>query len=248
MEIKELKIEHDGRCNDGVFYIPDADTYPLIIMSHGYNGHASDFEKAGPFFAEHGIGVISYTFCGGTTRDTSGFPTTSMTLFTEKEDLLAVLRLAQSYKEVQKDSIFLFGASQGGMISALVAAEVEEEIRGLILQYPALCIPDDWNTHFKDEKDIPEQMDLWGMDLGHDFFATLRDFRVYETITTYKRPVLVMHGDQDAVVPVSYGIEAAGRYKNARLEIFHGEGHGFSAEGEKTMQEMVLAFIFGELH
>ena len=76
MKINELKILHNGRCSDVVCYRPDGlDKYPVVIFSHGYNGHKSDFEISAKYFAENGIGAVCHTFCGGSTRDESGFGT-----------------------------------------------------------------------------------------------------------------------------------------------------------------------------
>ena len=69
MKKRELTIEHHGRCVDGYFYEPDTKEYPLIIMSHGYNGHKSDFDISAEYFANNGIGAVCYTFCGGSVRD-----------------------------------------------------------------------------------------------------------------------------------------------------------------------------------
>ena len=52
MKINELKILHNGRCSDVVCYRPDGlDKYPVVIFSHGYNGHKSDFEISAKYFA-----------------------------------------------------------------------------------------------------------------------------------------------------------------------------------------------------
>ena len=136
MEIIELKVPHNGRCSDIVFYKPDGvEKYPIIIFSHGYNGHKSDFDISAKYFAENGIGAVCHTFCGGSTRDESGFGTTNMTLFTEKEDLIAIINEVKNWEHT--DKIFLFGASQGGMVSAMTAEELEDDIDGLILLFPA---------------------------------------------------------------------------------------------------------------
>ena len=169
MEIVELKVPHNGRCSDIVFYKPDGvEKYPIIIFSHGYNGHKSDFDISAKYFAENGIGAVCHTFCGGSTRDESGFGTTNMTLFTEKEDLIAIVDEVKRWE--QTDKIFLFGGSQGGMVSAMTAEEIEEDIEGLILLYPAFCIPDNWNERFPRLEDIPDSEELWGMTLGRKLF------------------------------------------------------------------------------
>ena len=46
-----------------------------------------------------------------------------------------------SYTDSEK--ILLMGCSQGGFVSALVAAKNNFPIEKLVLFYPALCIPDD---------------------------------------------------------------------------------------------------------
>jgi len=244
MKIENIKLEHLGRTSDIVFYRPDGEgKFPLVILSHGFNGHKSDFEITAQYYAANGIAAICHTFCGGSTRDESGFPTTSMTLFTEKEDLLAILEEAKTRDCIDTDNIFLFGGSMGGMVSAMAAEEKLEDIKGLILLYPALCIADNWRDNFKTIEEIPKVQDLWGMNLGYDFFISIRDYYVKKELGKYEGPVLIMHGTEDEVVPFTYGEWAAKHYKNARLEVFKEEGHGFSAEGDRRMEAMMLYFI-----
>ena len=46
MEKTELLITHHGRTLHGYFFKPKATRkFPLVIMSHGYNGYKDDFEK-----------------------------------------------------------------------------------------------------------------------------------------------------------------------------------------------------------
>lgn len=171
MEKKELLITHHGRTVHGYFFKPKATRkFPLVIISHGYNGYKDDFEKTAEYLADAGIASVAFTFCGGSTRDESGFPTTQMTLFTEKDDLIAIFERMEQEASVDKDHIFLFGASQGGLISAMAAEEYKEKIAGMILLYPALCIADNWRERFASEDDIPKELDFWGMQLGDVFF------------------------------------------------------------------------------
>lgn len=242
MEIVNLKVPHNGRCSDIVFYKPDVvEKYPVIIFSHGYNGHKSDFDISAKYFAENGIGAVCHTFCGGSTRDESGFGTTNMTLFTEKEDLMAIINEVKNWEHT--DKIFLFGASQGGMVSAMTAEELEDDIEGLILLYPAFCIPDDWNERFPKLEDISDSEELWGMTLGRIFFETIHGHSVKEMLGKYSKNVLIMHGIEDTVVSYEYAKWAESTYKNAKLEIFNNEGHGFSDNGNRRMEAMALYFV-----
>lgn len=244
MKIENMKLEHLGRTSDIVFYRPDGEgKFPLVILSHGFNGHKSDFEITAKYYAANGIAAICHTFCGGSTRDESGFPTTSMTLFTEKEDLLAILEEAKTWDCIDADNIFLFGGSMGGMVSAMAAEEKLEDVKGLILLYPALCIADNWRDNFKTIEEIPKVQDLWGMNLGYDFFISIRDYYVKKELGKYEGPVLIMHGTEDEVVTISYGEWATKHYKNARLEVFNEEKHGFTEDGNRRMEAMMLYFI-----
>ena len=244
MKDKQLKASHHGRTVYGRAYFPDSDKrYPTVIISHGFNGDMDVFDSTARRFAQNGIGAVCYTFCGGSTRDSSGFASTEMTVFTEKEDLLAVIDTISDWECVDRENIFLFGESMGGLVSALTAKEIGSSIRGLILYYPALCVADDWRKHFPKVEDIPDEHELWGLKLGRCFFESIHDFDVFEAIKGYKNNVLILHGEEDAVVPVDYSKKAAKLYENARLELFEHEGHGFSQESSDRMEELALEFF-----
>lgn len=242
--MQEIKIPHHGRRIDGIVYRPEGDgRFPVVIFSHGFNGHQSDFGHITQLLADSGIGSVCFNFCGGGLRDTSGFSTTKMSLLTERDDLFAVLDEVRYWDWVDADHIYLFGASQGGMVSALVAEKREEQIKAMMLLYPAFCIADDWQKRFPTKEDVPEQIVLWDVPLGRTYFDAVRNFRIDEQTGKFTRPVLIMHGTEDGVVPIAYSEQAVGRYSDARLEVFPGEGHGFTPDGDKRVAEMVLVFV-----
>ncbi|MDE7045653.1 MAG: S9 family peptidase, partial [Acetatifactor sp.] len=121
--------------------------------------------------------------------------------------------------------------------------EHAHEIKGMILLFPALCVADNWNERFPSVDAIPQQYDVWGVPLGKSFFETLHGFDIFENIGKYSGNVLIMHGDKDDIVPVEYSERAREIYQNSRLEIFHGEGHGFSVAGNDKVIHMLIEFI-----
>lgn len=151
-----------------------------------------------------------------------------MSLFTEKEDLVAVLESVKKWDRVDKNNIFVLGMSQGGAVSALAADEHAEDIRGLVLVFPAFCIPDDWNKWFPTRESIPDRYEFWEVTLGRPYIEAVHGYDIYEHIGKYDREVLIFHGDKDEVVPIRYGLRAAELYPNAKIEVYEGEGHGFS--------------------
>jgi pimeloyl-ACP methyl ester carboxylesterase len=195
------------------------------------------------YLASNGIAAVCFDFCGGSVHSKSELSTREMTLFTEKEDLCAVIEEVKNWDTIDNENIFVFGGSQGGMVSALVAEEYKDVIKGLLLLFPAFCIPDNWNAEYPTLDSIPETRELWGVILGRAYFEAIHGFDVFNTIGKYGRKVLIFHGDKDGIVPLEYGEKAASIYPDARLEVFEGEGHGFSEAGNSRVIEMTYEFI-----
>ncbi|MBQ8202043.1 MAG: alpha/beta fold hydrolase [Clostridia bacterium] len=216
---------------------------PAVILSHGYNGCHSDFGAECRTFAQHGFIAYSFDFCGGSTRSRSTGKSTDMTLFTEKQDLLDVFDHISAMEQVDEASVFVLGGSQGGIVTALAAEERAEQLRGMILYFPAFNIPDDWRNRFGPVETIPETYEFWGLTLGRNFFAAMKDFVPYNHIGGFKGPVLILQGDKDGIVAPSVAWRASRKYENAELVILKGEGHGFSAEGTKTAIEKALQMM-----
>ena len=74
---------------------------------------------------------------------------------------------------VDAEQIFLLGASQGGVVSAITAAEHTDEIRGLILLYPAFVLIDDAKERFARVDEIPEKYFHMWMTVGKTYFENL---------------------------------------------------------------------------
>lgn len=244
MQKKELHISHHDRTTSYVFYEPEnVEKYPLVIFSHGYNGHRYDFEKTCEYFVGEGIACASISFCGGSTRDDSGYPTTQMSLITEKEDLLALFESLVLEDKVLSDKVFLFGCSQGGLVSALSAAELKNKLAGLVLLFPALHIPYEWREKFPSLEGLVDEVEFWGLKLGKKFLIDMYDLYSFDVIGAYEGPVLILQGTEDRIVSLDTANKGRNAYKNCKLELFTGEGHGFSEDGNRRMEAMALYFI-----
>lgn len=244
IQTEEIRIPNGEKEIFGVLYKPETDgKCPVVILSHGYNGSNADFVGECEYFASMGIAAFAYDFCGGSVNSKSSGESTDMTVFTEKEDLKAVLDYIRTLEIVDPEQIFLFGGSQGGLVTALTAEERAEDVKGLVLYFPAFNIPDDWRNTYPTVEEIPEILEFWGLNLGKEFFVSLHDFETFENIGTFHENVLIIHGDEDAIVPLSYAIKAQETYENAELVILPGEGHGFSEEGGVEARELAGRFI-----
>jgi pimeloyl-ACP methyl ester carboxylesterase len=56
-------------------------------------------------------------------------------------------------------------------------------------------------------------------------------------------PTLVVWGDADPIIPVDHALEAHGRIRGSRLEIFEGVGHFPHCEAPTRFVDVVTAFI-----
>ena len=244
MRTEHIVISHHGRTVHGVFRAPEGGgPFPAVLMSHGYNGCMTDFDATAECLAEAGIASVAYTFCGGSTRDTSGFPTTQMTLFTEREDAVALLDWLKENPLIDTRHIFLFGGSMGGLVSVLTASERPGDAAGLALLFPALCVPDNWRERFPNVEDIPETMDFWDLTLGRGFFTAMRDLDVFSLLPALAQPTVIFQGNQDPIVPLADSERAEKMFPNARLHVFPGEGHGFSPESSRQVDVLLRDFV-----
>ena len=242
--MEDYTIAYGEKTVFGRLYTPDGEgKYPAVILSHGFNGTNSDFVKECRYYAEHGYVAYALDFCGGSGRSRSSGKSTDMTLTSEKEDLLAVFEHIRSLDNVDSDHIVLFGGSQGGLISALAAAELGDKVACLPLYFPAFNIPSDWRANHPNLDAEPETFDFWGLKMGKGFIEDLYDIDVFETIGNYKGDVLIIHGTEDTIVAMTYARRAVDTYDNAELITMPGEGHGFSPAGGQTAMEYVLEFM-----
>lgn len=242
--VEELIIKDGEKEIYGKIYKPAKQgVYPAIILSHGYNGCNSDFIKECRYYAENGYVAYAYDFCGGSTKSKSSGQSTNMTIFTEKADLITVFNYIKTLDIVNEEEIFLFGGSQGGLVTALSCEELKSEVKAMILYYPALNIPDDWRNIFKSVEEIPDTYDFWGLKLGKNFFTSIRDFYTFDNIGGFDKNVLIIHGDKDEIVSLNYSEQAKNKYTNLELVVLPGEGHGFTPNGGTTAMNKVLAFM-----
>lgn len=242
---KELYAERDGNQIYGVAYIPQGagEQMPAVIFSHGFGGNYQVGAQYAEALAEKGYVVYCFDFCGGSPGSRSGGSTLEMSIFTEQADLEAVITMLQSLDYVDNDNLFLMGTSQGGAVSAITAAVHQEEIRGAILLYPAFCLVDQTKERFASVEDIPDTYFSMWMTIGRAYAENLLDYDIYEAISGYEKDVLLLHGDADNIVPLSYSEKALEIYSSARLEVFPGAGHGFYGEDAQQAIHLMLEYL-----
>jgi putative redox protein len=201
---------------------------PALVISHGFPHltqggklSARSFpELAERIATEMGWMVLVYTFrgCGDSGGDFS--------LLGWRDDLLSAARFLRVNQGVH--GVWCAGFGTGGALS-LCAAGIDTEIRGVAtLGAPADF--DDWANHPRRllqharETEIirsaayPPAFDAWAREI--------RQVRAVAAVEALRpRPLLVMHGSDDEVVPVFDARVLADEHGEADLRIIEGGGH-----------------------
>ena len=140
----EVWSERDGNRIFGMMYYNSASSrkQPAVILSHSSSLTHEAMSGYALAIAKMGYAAYCFDFCGGSDKSKSDGKTDEMTVFTEVEDLRAVVKTVKSQANVEPSQVFLLGSSQGGLVSALLADECPDDFAGMILFYPAFNIPE----------------------------------------------------------------------------------------------------------
>ena len=232
-----------------VLTLPDSfdskkDKCALVILMHGFIAKKDLYPL--PTIAESlskaGIASIRFDF---NAHGKSEGKFIDMTISSEIEDAKSVLEYARSLPFVTK--IALLGHSQGGVVAGMLAGEMENIFLRpdcLVLLAPAAVLKDDAIAgkcmYAKyDASNPPESVSVFFHKLGRNFIIEAQKLPVYETSSAYTGPVLIIHGDNDSIVPVSYSEKYFKLYKDSELCVLQGEGHMLNGNKKRLMEKIV---------
>ena len=155
---------------------------------------------------------------------------------TEKQDLYEIVDYVKTLEYVDADKLILFGESQGGLMSLIVGSERVKEISGMILLYPAFSIPEECANAVTSE----------GTSLGGVNYTNVAAsyFEKMDIMyTSCSMPVLILHGNDDRVVDISWSLNAVDLFPDADLIVIDGGLHGFHAAHKQIVFEKGIAFL-----
>ena len=217
---------------------------PIVIYSHEL---ANTHEIAIPyaeFLANNNIASLIFDYPGGSNESKSSGSTLDMTISGQVKTLSYIIDEVKKLEYIDKDNIFVIGASQGGLVSSLVAAKKEKDIRSLVLMYPGFNIYDGFHETFNSLEEVPDTFSFKGwIELSKKYVEDIWYHDPYEIINKYKRPVLLLHGNEDKLVPLKYSIRALETYENADLIILQASHHIFVHESINKACRYIIDFI-----
>jgi len=243
-----FSCQRDGLTIRGTEFRPAGKNLPAAIVCHGFMGTEETVRQYAMPLAQLGFAVYTFDFCGGNPGNgKSDGATTDMSVLTEVKDLEAVIEAVLKHEKADASRLMLMGCSQGGFVSALVAAKHPGMVEKLVLFYPALSIPDDARKGQMlmakfDPSNVPEKIKCGFMMLGRCYVSDVIEMDAFKEIAAYEGPVLILHGTADNAVDCSNSKKAVEVYKNARLELIEGAGHGFFKENGVRALELLREF------
>ena len=211
----EFYFEHDGiplhmKLGFPVGYAAEEGSKcPLVIVQHGFTGHMEEDHIRGVARAlnKTGFATLRTELYG---HGKSGGDFQDHTLFKWLSEMIAIIDYARSLEFVSE--LFLCGHSQGGLAVMLAGAMKRDVIRAIIPMSPAAMIP----------------VDASGLQLKGNHARVSQMIYVEPAIDAFRKEVLIIHGDEDECVPYQTAVDAAKRYKNAKLVTIHGADHCYN--------------------
>lgn len=238
-------IEDDGIRLSAVLEEPEGGgKRPLAILLHGFSS-AKDRPHnilAAAAMREAGCATLRFDLYG---HGESGGEFRKHTLFKWISNTLAVIDYA---REFGYTDLILSGHSQGGLVAALAAGMEADRIRGLILRAPAFMIPKGARDgrllgYSFDPDHIPDSVPtIKGLELDGNYIRTAQAIHAEDAANRFRRPVLILHGDEDDTVPLRDSREMAERYADCELAVIAGETHHFDRHPEQ-MRETIRNWL-----
>lgn len=250
---QEIWVQNGDKRIYGVAYVPASDAgvkVPLVIFSHELGNDHTSGERYAERLAEAGYAAYVFDFCGGTVGgNKSDGSNNEMSILTEASDLEAVLAAAKTWDFVDPDRIALLGGSMGGLVTTVVGSTHQDEIAGMILMYPALSAKDDSGAEqYQTEDDIPEDVSLFGgwIHVGKKYITDLWSVDFDQLLSSYQGHMLLLHGDQDSTVPLSYSEEASKIIPDCEFYVIRDGGHEFFGQPFEDAMGYILPYLEGQ--
>ena len=231
MRINRVTFISDNLKLKGEIYIPETGnpTYPATCLCHGisagpYNPHERSWPILAEKFCRAGFITMIFNFRG------AGLSEGNFDILGWAEDLKAALKILLKTEGIDKKRLYLLGSSAGATAAIYVTAQ-EKQIAGLVtLGCPSTfgfvkanqgnaAIQRFRDTGIIKDSDFPPSIQVW---LEH--FERVTALRWIDKIAP--RPILIMHGDMDDVVPIEHAhqlYKLAGEPKE--MVIIPGAGH-----------------------
>lgn len=232
---EQRHVLYDGIELYGVALIPQGEageTFPTLIYAHGAESDYRADMTTLKCLAKSGIACYSFDFYGWTARSTGpdgvhwfrrvprGVDDAyERQVLRQVRDLNAVIEQVKTFDFVDGGNLFLLGSSMGGATAAAASVTHTEDIRAMILQYPAINL-------------VPGALTSGGE---------------YD-LNQFENNVLILQGSADKIVPMDMAEALADHYNALRPEhcalvVYEGQPHVFTGKYKVKAAAEIYRFI-----
>lgn len=217
----------------GTLHLPASPAGDGVIFGHCFtcSRHTSILRETARKLTERGISALRFDFSGNGQSDGDFINTAYTRHIGEMKTALQFL----SSKGVSRFG--LAGHSMGAAISILAAAQMDEmaNISGVCALSGRLGGLDPEGAFTAEQMSELRKTGHVGflsrgrrLMLSNAFFEDAARYDILKTIAAFSPPLLVIHGDQDEIIPVANAWAAKAHNPRATLEIIAGADHMFS--------------------
>ena len=184
---RDLLIPVDDHTVVGARFHPAAAAAPTILFFHGNGEIVADYDELAPFYQRQGVNFLPVDYRGY--GRSTGAPTVSAMM----RDCHAILAFARQWLPEMgyRGPLMVMGRSLGSASALELAASYPEQIAALIVE-----------SGFAYAGPL---LQLLGVNLTAIGFKEMAGFRNVDKIRAYPGPTLIIHAEDDHIIPVSDG-------------------------------------------
>ena len=238
---------HDGENLAGTLHLPDEPSQFGIVLGHCFTctRHTTILRKLAKDLTGKGFIVLRFDFSGNGQSEGEFSQSTYSKQVTEMQKATGIVASKGA------SWIGMAGHSMGGLISFLTASQTDD--------VNAVCtigsrITAMQATHFlsqtqrdilKDAGEVSFTSRGRFLTITKDFFSDADQFELQKILQTFHKPLMIVHGDQDEIVPVKEAIKAREISNGSiNLEIITDADHMFSQQDHREMVSLLVVDWF----
>jgi len=220
---------------------PEKFNNDIVIFSHGLFSSKDGYKinRLKNLFLELGILLVLFDFSFSGESEGDIF---DISLIQELEDLRSVLFYFKSKYPASK--FHFMGSSFGSAISLLLAQEIDCESLVLIAS-PANLKELILSLNIKELNGNKISID--GVETNKKFLLELKNIDLIKNIDKIDSPVLLLHGEDDAIVPVAHSKKLDANLKKSKLFIISNGNHNLVKDKEiDIMRKEIKIWLEGK--
>lgn len=238
--MKEFFIEKDGFKIHAKLMLPEPapEQMPLVLVVPGLTASIEQphMVEAAEAVVEAGYAALRVELYGHGLSDGEFVNHNILEWISE---MVYVIDYARSLPFVTK--VFILAHSQGGFTAMFAGAAKQDQIEAMLLLAPATNIRDlaqdgTFGDADLDPKQLPDTF-FWGKKEFSGNYLRLAQFLPTEAArAAFEKPVLLIHGTEDELVPYRYAVENAAGYKNCTFVTIEDDHHSFDIHRDQMRQ------------